>query len=223
MATGSEELTELGLRERKKLRTRETIVRVAFELFSKQGFAETTIKQIADAAEVAPRTVSAYFPVKEQLVFHDGEESLAGLRTRLTERLPGATAVDAMRGWIAEHITASELDLDDARCRRELIENDPALRTYERGHMARVEQIVAEAVAVDLHLPADDLIPHMVGAATVAAFDALGREMKTEPIDEDIFAQARNLIDDAMTFVGGGVQALAERQRDADQAAQSSA
>jgi hypothetical protein len=79
--------------------------------------------------------------------------------------------------------------------------------------MARVEQIVAEAVAVDLNLPADDLIPHMVGAATVAAFDALGREMKTEPIDEDIFAQAHNLIDDAMTFVGGGVQALAERQR----------
>jgi len=214
MATGSDELTELGLRERKKLRTRETIVRVALELFTKQGFAETTIKQIADAAEVAPRTVSAYFPVKEQLVFHDNDESLASLRERLTDRRPGETAVEAMRGWIAEHITATEMDLDDARCRRELIESDPALRTYERGQMARVEQIVAEAVAVDLGLPADDLIPHMVGAATVAAFDALGREMKAEPVHEkDVFAHARTLIDDAMAFVGGGVQALAERKR----------
>ena len=214
MATGSEELTELGLRERKKLRTRETIVRVALDLFTKQGFAETTIRQIADAAEVAPRTVSAYFPVKEQLVFHDHEETLASLRTRLTERAPGETAVDAMRGWIGEHLTASAFDVDAARCRRQLIESDPALRTYERGHMAAVEQIVAEAVAVDLQLPADDLIPHMVGAATVAAFDALGREMKQAPVhDADVFAHARTLIDDAMTFVGGGVQALAERQR----------
>lgn len=217
MAAGSEELTELGLRERKKLRTRETIVRVAFDLFAKQGFAETTIRQIADAADVAPRTVSAYFPVKEQLVFHDNAETMAGLRARLTEdRLPGETAVDAMRAWIAEHLTATQLDLDEARCRRELVESDPALRTYERGQMARLEQIVAEAVAVDLALPADDLIPHMVGAATVAAFDAVGREIKQQPVAGDVFAQARSLIDDAMTFVGGGVQALARRTRAVD-------
>ncbi len=213
MATGSEAVTELGLRERKKLRTRETIVRVALELFAKQGFADTTIRQIADAADVAPRTVSAYFPVKEQLVFHDSEETLVSLRARLIERPAGETAVDAMRGWIAHHITATELDVAAARCRRELVENDPALRTYERGQMAQLEQIVAEAVAVDLDLPADDLIPHMVGAATVAAFDALGREIKHEPVDEDVFTHARDLIDDAMTFVGGGVQALAERHR----------
>ncbi len=214
MATGSETPTELGLRERKKLRTRETIIRVALDLFAKQGFADTTIRQIADAAEVAPRTVSAYFPVKEQLVFHDGEETLTSLRARLTtERGPTETAVDAMRGWIAEHITASEMDVAAARCRRELVESDEALRTYERGQMARLEQIVAEAVAVDLALPADDLIPHMVAAATVAAFDALGRELKQQHADADVFAQARSLIDDAMTFVGGGVQALAARPR----------
>ena len=214
MATGSEELIELGLRERKKLRTRETIVRVALDLFSRQGFGETTIRQIADAADVAPRTVSAYFPVKEQLVFHDNAETMAGLRARLTEdRLPGETAVDAMRAWIADHITATELDLVDARCRRKLIESDPALRTYERGQMARLEEIVAAAVAVDLALPAGDLIPHMVGAATVAAFDALGREIKDQRVDCDVFLQARSLIDDAMTFIGGGVQALAQRTR----------
>lgn len=216
MATGSEELAELGLRERKKLRTRETIVRVALGLFAKQGFAETTIKQIADAADVAPRTVSAYFPVKEQIVFHDNDESLASLRQRLTDRAPGESAVDAMRSWIADRVSESKLDLDAARCRRDVIESDPALRTYERGQMAIVEQIVAEAVAVDLQLPADDLIPHMVGAATVAAFDALGREMKAAPKPgTDVVAQSRNLIDDAMTFVGGGVQALAARQRSA--------
>jgi len=216
MATGSDELTELGLRERKKLRTRETIIRVALDLFTRQGFAETTIRQIADAAEVAPRTVSAYFPVKEQLVFHDGEETLASLSARLTDRPPGESAVDAMRAWIDTLLSSVELDPETARCRREVIESDPALATYERGQMAKVEQIIAAAVAVDLQLPADDLIPHMVAAATIAAMDALGREMKQAPAGEGMVEHARGLIDDAMTFVGGGVQALAQRQRAAN-------
>jgi AcrR family transcriptional regulator len=215
MSTGSEVPADLGLRERKKLRTRETIVRVALQLFSEQGFAETTIRQIADAADVAPRTVSAYFPVKEQLVFHDDEATMTALRARLmSARLPGETTVDAMRGWIAEQFQAGSVDVAEQRCRRAVIESDPALRTYERGQMAIVEGIVAEAVAMDLDLPADDLIPHMVGAATVAAFDALGRELKkeTDPGPE-VFERAHDLVEQAMTFVGGGVQALAERKR----------
>jgi AcrR family transcriptional regulator len=218
MSTGTEAPAALGLRERKKLRTRETIVRVALQLFSEQGFADTTIRQIADAADVAPRTVSAYFPVKEQIVFHRDEETLATLRARLmSDRAPDETAVDAMRAWIAENMTADRIDVHEARCRRTVIESDPALRTYERGQMALLEQIVAEAVAMDLRLPADDLVPHMVGAATVAAFDALGRELKNdaEP-DPQVFEHAQGLIDDAMTFVGGGVEALARRKRDSN-------
>ena len=60
-----------GLRERKRVRTRITIARAALELFDRQGFQETTIPQIAEAADVSPRTVSAYFPHKEELAFPD--------------------------------------------------------------------------------------------------------------------------------------------------------
>ncbi len=57
-----------GLRERKKLQTRAAISEAADELFEAQGFAATTIPQIAERAQVSPRTVSYYFPVKEELV-----------------------------------------------------------------------------------------------------------------------------------------------------------
>ena len=96
----SREEEPLGLRERKRQRTRETIARVALELFDRQGFQETTIAQIAEAADVSPRTVSAYFPHKEDLAFPDVEEDFAAFDARLRDRLPGETAIDALREFI---------------------------------------------------------------------------------------------------------------------------
>src|ERR687896_785576 len=93
-------MTTSGLRERKRLRTRQAIAAAALELFDRQGFAETTIPEIAEAADVSPRTVSGYFPHKEDLAFPDGEEAYASLERRLQERPPGETATDALRSWI---------------------------------------------------------------------------------------------------------------------------
>jgi AcrR family transcriptional regulator len=60
-----------GLRERKKAKTKAAIQRHAVRLFTEQGFAATTVEQIAEAAEVSPSTVFRYFPTKEELVMFD--------------------------------------------------------------------------------------------------------------------------------------------------------
>lgn len=61
-------MTPQGLRERKKAKTRAEILRHATRLFREQGFAATTVEQVAQAAEVAPSTVFRYFATKEDLV-----------------------------------------------------------------------------------------------------------------------------------------------------------
>ncbi len=60
-----------GLRERKKAKTKAAIQRHAVRLFTEQGFAATTVEQVAEAAEVSPSTVFRYFPTKEDLVVFD--------------------------------------------------------------------------------------------------------------------------------------------------------
>ena len=57
-----------GLCERKKLATRRAIRRAALALFKSQGYAATTVEQIAQAADVAPMTVYRYFGTKEATV-----------------------------------------------------------------------------------------------------------------------------------------------------------
>src|SRR5713226_9710789 len=65
-----------GLRERKKLKTKEAIQREALRLIAAQGYAETTIEQIAAAAEISPSTFFNYFPTKEDVVLFDRYDPL---------------------------------------------------------------------------------------------------------------------------------------------------
>jgi AcrR family transcriptional regulator len=199
----------LGHRERKKLRTRNAIADAALELFTAQGFHETTIEQIARMADVAPRTVFGYFAVKEDLVFLDYEEFATTLAERLEHRLKGETAADALRAWLLSLVVAPEPgELERSRRLRKMIDSDPELRAYERGLMLRAEGIIAAAVAVDLGLEDDDLVPHMVGAATIAALDAVGRAIKEVP-PGSVEREARVLTDVAMEFIAAGIEGLA--------------
>ena len=66
----------LGLRERKKIKTRQAIRREAFRLIDENGYATTTVEQIAEAAEVSPSTFFRYFPSKESLLLADDLDPL---------------------------------------------------------------------------------------------------------------------------------------------------
>ena len=111
-----------GLRERKRERTRQAIVAAALELFARQGFNDTTIPQIAEAADVSPRTVSGYFPVKEDLAFPYADAQLAEFERRLDERAAGETAADALRAWIPAMVEEGSEPPADLRLDAEALE-----------------------------------------------------------------------------------------------------
>ena len=89
--------------ERRKRRTRQAIQKAALELFAERGYRETTINDIAERAEVAPRTVTVHFPAKEELL----------LRCRTVHaRQPERASVGAATARIRARSTA-RLDGDD--------------------------------------------------------------------------------------------------------------
>ncbi|MEO3806864.1 TetR family transcriptional regulator [Nonomuraea sp. B1E8] len=103
-----------GLRERKKARTREAILREAFRLFRERGYNATTIDQIAEAAEVSPATFFRYFPTKEDLVTLD---RFPPLIEALQEQPPGPP-VTVLRGAFRTafgSMTAEEIAAGHAR------------------------------------------------------------------------------------------------------------
>jgi AcrR family transcriptional regulator len=90
-------MDHMGLRERKKLRTRRAIAGAALRLFDERGYEETTISDIAAAADVSPRTFFSYFPSKDDVVFAEMDERLADVRAGLAERPSGETPLATFR------------------------------------------------------------------------------------------------------------------------------
>jgi AcrR family transcriptional regulator len=201
-------MTDPGLRERKKQRTRETIVAAALQLFEERGFDQTTIADIATAADIAPRTFFGYFPSKEDVVFADFPETVAGLSARLDDRADDQTAIDAIRAWIDEVL--EELDLRDERerCRKRVIGQSEALAAHNRALMGQVEELLAGHIARDLGDRPDDVRPHMIASAvigTLTALDVKGNDDGGSPPTRE---EASAMVDDALRFLQGGIEAL---------------
>src|SRR4051794_17657643 len=158
-----------GLRERKKQKTRETIINVALQLFAEHGYEQTTIAEIAEAAEVSPRTIFAYFPSKEDILFCDVPEIQERFANAMEHRAEGVSALDALRDIIAESLDLGPNEL----LRKRIVAGDERLLRSERARQAPFEQLMVEAIAKDLGAGPDDIRPQIVSAALIAAFSAI--------------------------------------------------
>jgi AcrR family transcriptional regulator len=197
-----------GLRERKKQRTREQIIEAAMRLFAERGYQATTITDIATAADVAPRTFFAYFPSKEAVVFHNVDRDLDSLASALRDRLPGETAFDGLRRWIDAMFDQWMAEGDDALLRKRLRCEHEGLANFEGGIRARVEELLLEAIADDLGEPRDALRPRLVTAAAIAALTSVEGTIHEKTEQRVAKAEALAVLDDAMVFLRGGIDAL---------------
>jgi AcrR family transcriptional regulator len=195
---------EIGLRERKKQRTREQIVERAMALFDEHGFEHVTIADIAAAADIAPRTFFSYFPAKEDVVWHDFDSIFAGLHEALAQRPAGESAIDTMRDWVEQLLAGIDHSDPAERCRQRVIRASPALQAHDRHIAGFFERELAEAIAVDLGAEPGSLRPRRVAAAATAALTELERFFDKDDPPENPMA----ILDEAFNFVRGGIAAL---------------
>jgi len=155
-----------GLRERKKQRTREAIVRAATRLFAERGYQATTVAEVAEAAEVSPSTVFAYFPAKPDLVFALLDAVIESAQRRVVGRPAGERADDAVVAWIRDDLPVVEAPYKELMRALPSITADPELQAAERLRMARFEDVLATAFARDLGEGAGGMRAHVL--ATIA-------------------------------------------------------
>jgi AcrR family transcriptional regulator len=206
-------MTETPTRhERRKQRTRALIRETAWELFAAHGYDATTIKAIADAADVASRTVTVHFPAKDDLVFADDDYFGADrLERRLAARPAGQPALETLRQWMIQtidDISSSRAGRASmywrARARRaRLIDENDRLRGLARASYAPAERILAAAIADDLRVPPDALAPRLAAATAVTGLRELydsreARSLGPEPTGTDLIELVNQVIDYAI-------------------------
>jgi AcrR family transcriptional regulator len=196
-----------GLRARKKRETRDALTRAALELFVERGYDETTLAEIAEAAGVSTRTIFAYFPSKEDILFSTMQTMRDALAQALADRPAGTDALAALREFILSS-AHQKTELDHKL--GQVIAADPTLSSHKRARIAEFQEVLAAAIADDLAVGPNDLRPQVAAASLTAAFEVLERQdrgLSTVPTNEEIAAA----IDPVISFVRAGLQALPDR------------
>ena len=125
--------------QRRKQAAVAEIVSAAIELFSRDGYEETTVDAIVEAAGCSRRTFYRYFGFKEDVLFYDVEDVLDHLGRALERRLNQGVPV-----WTAtsESLIESHFAEDRPVQRMQLWLSEPALRARYMEHVAAAERTI---------------------------------------------------------------------------------
>lgn len=160
-----------SLRVRKARRTRDAISSAALALFAEQGYADTTVGQIAERAEVSARTFFRYFADKEEVLFGGEQETVDmiadGLRNPEPTEDPVDVAVQVARIVLARLAVLS----DDLTARERIVEATPALLSRSLlKHERYVAAVTAGLTGRGLPPEHAELLSRLVLSCSVTAY-----------------------------------------------------
>ncbi|MFH8632094.1 TetR/AcrR family transcriptional regulator [Streptomyces lydicus] len=164
----------MGLRERKKQRTRQAISDAAISLFLQHGFDQVSVVDVAAAAEVSKPTLFKYFPTKEDLVVHRfaDHETVAG--TIVRERRSGVSPLAALHQHFVDGLARRDPitglnDEQEVLDFHGLVYSTPSLLTRVVQYQSRAEEALAQALSEALDAGPADVTPRLLAGQVVAA------------------------------------------------------
>ncbi|TGJ99536.1 TetR family transcriptional regulator [Leptospira semungkisensis] len=136
----------MGLRELKKVKTRKLISDIARDLFIERGFAQVTVAEIAEKAEVAVTTLFNYFPTKESIIFDREDEIDTEILTAIRNKKKDHSILDALHKYF---LNSKLINPPNKRIFSEfmkLVRSSPELASYFRGIWSRYETTLAKEI-----------------------------------------------------------------------------
>lgn len=193
---------QLGLRERKKIKTRRAIRGATYALIEEQGYDATTIEQIAERAEVSPSTVFRYFPVKEDIVLTDeyGPMLLEELRARPADEPWPDSLRYVMRRAVG---LGADEEPEITRLRSRLMAEVPAVRSRMMESMSVTGRQLASAVAARTGRAEDGLEVRVYTMSLIGGLAEVSQYWAENGFRDD----PRELVDRALDVVEHGLTA----------------
>ncbi|WP_431947138.1 TetR/AcrR family transcriptional regulator [Actinacidiphila sp. bgisy167] len=170
-----------GLRERKKRRTRDALIRAAIELFVVKGYERTTVDEIAAEVEVSQRTFFRYFAGKEEVALALEDIVEAAFVGAVAERPAGEAPFEALRAALNESwhsigaVIAAVVPLPTYMAMYRVIESTPTLLSAQMRHSALVEEQLASVIAAREGLDPADPRPRVLVSAVGGVIRAAQR------------------------------------------------
>lgn len=192
-----------GRRQRKAARTRAGIEEAALRLFTEQGFDATTVEQIADAADIAPRTFFRYFRSKDAVLFGDLTGELDQMRAILETRPPEEHPMRSLAATMLDAADRMEPDREQHLMRAELLQalentGEYELHLMRQRWMRDVTDLIAE------HLGTDAATDARPGAWSMTLVSCFGSAMHAWLVRTD-GAPLRQLLADVLETTSHGL------------------
>ena len=169
-------------------------------LFREQGYGETTVERIAEAAEVSPSTFFRYFPTKEDVVITDDYDAL--LIDAFRAQPPEVSVVEALRRSVRAVFSGLDREsLEREGYRHQLMETVPELRAALYTEYLRTIQLIANLVAERVDLDPAALELRAFAGALTGVMMAVAYAEDSHVLDEGAFGR----IDRALTFIEAGL------------------
>jgi len=183
-----------GIRERKKVRTREALIEAAADLCLRRGYDNTTVEQIAAAADVSTRTFSRYFPTKGAVIVAIVDDIDVSVAAALSEQPDDITEYEALlRAHLA--VFGAELNYVTPVFRRmaamiQIVNGSESMRASALAQKDGISNNAAlEAMARRMGVPVDHPAIRVIGDTWTmlfaASFDGLGLP-GNEPVEPKV-------------------------------------
>jgi AcrR family transcriptional regulator len=162
-----------GLRERKKVETRQALARAAMQLAVERGLENVRVEDITDAVNVSRRTFTNYFTSKEEAIASLNADRAAGAAEALRDRPAGESLADSLaEAFAAQHEAATRMYRERIAPLRMMVSSPALIGEYLKTLVEAEEplaRVIAERTGAD---PQRDLYPRVLAAAVTAAVRA---------------------------------------------------
>ena len=147
----------MGLRERKAQRNRERIVSEALDLFRKNGYEQTTMESIAEAAELSPSTLYRTFPTKDSIILEPVRVFTEQICSIFVQQSEHCSVEEALAEAIFAVVEENDRNATKTLLVRSIIDKAPTARAHLWDYVYAQQKELSRLIAKRLKVKADDL------------------------------------------------------------------